>query len=110
MATNYTQQLEKALRAFYAKHDLPLVPNQTNLYFHLGLIAEEAGELAQAINKRKAHKHVSKELADLLYVVVGTALVAEVDLNEAFRAVHEANMAKSFSKWDQANGATTNDK
>lgn len=37
---------------------------------------------------------ISKEMADLLYVVYGTAVALGIDLEEAFRRVHQSNMSK----------------
>jgi predicted HAD superfamily Cof-like phosphohydrolase len=37
---------------------------------------------------------VAKELADLLYVVYGTAVSLGIDAEEAFRRVHDSNMSK----------------
>lgn len=37
---------------------------------------------------------IAKESADLLYVVYGTAVALGIDLEEAFRRVHQSNMSK----------------
>jgi len=37
---------------------------------------------------------IAKELADLVYVAYGTALVYDIDLDEALRAVHDSNLTK----------------
>lgn len=39
-------------------------------------------------------EHVAKELADLVYVAYGAALSLGIDLDEAIRRVHKANMSK----------------
>jgi NTP pyrophosphatase (non-canonical NTP hydrolase) len=59
---------------------------------------EEVGELAQAVNKRKSHKHVETELADVLYVVVGMAISLGINLEKAFDEVHAKNMLKAEAK------------
>lgn len=57
------------------------------------LIEEEFGELREAL----AHGNmadVAKELADLLYVVYGTAVSCGIDMEPVFREVHRSNMSK----------------
>lgn len=57
------------------------------------LIEEEFAELREAL----AQGHVAdiaKELADLLYVVYGTAVSCGIDMEPVFREVHRSNMSK----------------
>jgi predicted HAD superfamily Cof-like phosphohydrolase len=57
------------------------------------LIQEEFDELKQAM----AHQDlpaIAKELADLLYVVYGTAVSYGIDMAPVFREVHRSNMSK----------------
>lgn len=76
----------------------------------LNLIFEEYEEVAEAIlyventrlgmtssTEAEAKAELAKELADLLYVVYGTAEELEIPLEEVFRAVHESNMSKVWS-------------
>jgi NTP pyrophosphatase (non-canonical NTP hydrolase) len=49
--------------------------------------------LSQGYPIANLHK-IAKESADLLYVVYGTAVALGIDLEEAFRRVHESNMSK----------------
>lgn len=59
------------------------------------LIAEEAQEAVEALKAEPLDREaVAKELADLLVVTYGTADVLGIDLDEAFRRVHESNMSK----------------
>lgn len=37
---------------------------------------------------------IAKEMSDVLYVVYGTAVALGIDLEEAFRRVHQSNMSK----------------
>lgn len=57
------------------------------------LIDEEFTELIEAINNHD-RVHIAKELADLAYVVVGTAIALDIPFNEVFGAVHLSNMSK----------------
>lgn len=54
------------------------------------LIREEYKELCDAIGKRE----FAKELADLIYVLVGTATWLDINLEEVFKRVHHSNMGK----------------
>lgn len=71
------------------------------------LIAEEYQEVLDALNhldnthwgltsstEEEAKAELAKELADLLYVVYGTAEELDIPLEEVFKAVHESNMSK----------------
>lgn len=60
----------------------------------LGLMLEEVGEWAQAAASGDVEK-ATKELADLLYVVLGTAVTFALPVDEAFDEVHKSNMTKS---------------
>src|SRR5262249_26226650 len=57
------------------------------------LIQEEFGELKEAMGKRDLAA-IAKELADLLYVVYGTAVSYGIDMGPVFREVHRSNMSK----------------
>jgi predicted HAD superfamily Cof-like phosphohydrolase len=54
---------------------------------------EELTELFDAINYRDPNL-VAHELADLLYVVFGTAVAFGIPIDEVFAAVARANMSK----------------
>ena len=57
------------------------------------LIQEEFEELKEAMDKRDLAA-IAKELADLLYVVYGTAVSYGIDMGPVFREVHRSNMSK----------------
>src|SRR5919112_830841 len=57
------------------------------------LIQEEFDELKEAMRKQDLPA-VAKELADLLYVVYGTAVSYGIDMEPVFREVHRSNMSK----------------
>lgn len=76
----------------------------------MDLIAEEYDEVGEAIihlentflgmtssTFQEDLEWVAKELADLLYVVYGTAEEFGIPLEKVFKAVHESNMSKV---WD----------
>lgn len=73
----------------------------------MSLITEEYQEVTEALefledtycgmtsfNPKDAKEEVAKELADLLYVVYGTAEELGIPLEEVFQAVHQSNMSK----------------
>ncbi|MDF0645525.1 MAG: MazG nucleotide pyrophosphohydrolase domain-containing protein [Nitrospira sp.] len=57
------------------------------------LIQEEFNELREAMDSDDLAA-VAKELADLLYVVYGTAVSYGIDMDPVFREVHRSNMSK----------------
>ncbi|HEU4503222.1 MAG TPA: MazG nucleotide pyrophosphohydrolase domain-containing protein [Nitrospira sp.] len=57
------------------------------------LIQEEFEELKEAMGKEDLVA-IAKELADLLYVVYGTAVSYGIDMEPVFREVHRSNMSK----------------
>lgn len=61
------------------------------------LINEEVDELFEEFYptaKEIDHKKMTKELADVLYVVYGTAIELGLPLKEVFDEVHRSNMTK----------------
>jgi predicted HAD superfamily Cof-like phosphohydrolase len=61
--------------------------------FRNDLVYEEAMEFHDAF-KGPDPAHILKEMADLLYVLYGTAVSYGWDLDEAFKRVHRSNMSK----------------
>jgi predicted HAD superfamily Cof-like phosphohydrolase len=59
----------------------------------LRLIQEEFDELKEAIAAEDLPS-IAKEMADLLYVVYGTAVSYGLDMEPVFREVHRSNMSK----------------
>lgn len=57
------------------------------------LLAEEHAEVQIALH-RGPRVALARELADLVYVAYGTALVHGIDLDAALAEVHRANMTK----------------
>lgn len=73
------------------------------------LIQEELQEYAEAVGQQDIVK-VADAVADLLYVVLGTAIEHGIDIDPIFDAVHAANMRKAggrkneFGKWIKPEG------
>jgi predicted HAD superfamily Cof-like phosphohydrolase len=65
-----------------------------DLAAHRGeLLAEEAEEVAEVAVEGPLDR-LAHELADVVYVAYGTALVHGIDLDEVIAEIHRANMSK----------------
>lgn len=76
-----------------AVSDRPTLPEEATRQLRVRLIQEEFGELQEAMVAQDL-PGVAKELADLLYVVYGTAVAYGVDMDPVFREVHRSNLSK----------------
>lgn len=82
-----------ALAEFHG-HPNSILDDQTNgIALRRTLLVEETRELLEAIDEGD-RAHIAREMADVLYVVSGTALVYGIDLDAAFAEVHRAAMDK----------------
>jgi predicted HAD superfamily Cof-like phosphohydrolase len=57
------------------------------------LLEEEVAEVAAAVRDGRLEE-IAQELADVVYVVYGTALAYGIDLDSVLAEVHRANMSK----------------
>ncbi|MBS0171834.1 MAG: nucleoside triphosphate pyrophosphohydrolase family protein [Nitrospira sp.] len=73
--------------------DRPAIPDEAVRQLRVRLIQEEFDELQEAMSA-KSLPAVAKELADLLYVVYGTAVSYGLDMEPVFREVHRSNLSK----------------
>ncbi len=73
--------------------DAPTVPDEATRTLRVRLIQEEFEELKEAMAKQEL-VGIAKELADLLYVVYGTAVSYGLDMDPVFREVHRSNLSK----------------
>jgi len=71
----------------------PSIPDEATCALRVNLIQEEFDEVREALAQRDVEA-VAKELADLLYVVYGTAVSCGLDMTPVFREVHRSNMSK----------------
>lgn len=83
---------------FHRKFDIPVgdrpsIPDEAIRQLRVRLIQEEFDELQEAMAAKNLPA-VAKELADLLYVVYGTAVSYGVDMDPVFREVHRSNLSK----------------
>lgn len=87
------------MRAFHGKFGAyigskPGFPPADVAELRRDLIVEETEELFRAMERRDL-AGVADALADLLYVVYGTAVSFGIDIRPVFAEVHRANMAKT---------------
>lgn len=92
--TDEQQQVEEFHRTFeILALQTPTVPDEATRLLRERLIEEEFAELREAMAAGDIPS-IAKELADLLYVVYGTAVSCGIDMEDVFREVHRSNMSK----------------
>jgi NTP pyrophosphatase (non-canonical NTP hydrolase) len=72
-----------AVQAFHDKHDFRNSGGE-ELTYRVALMAEELGEISSCVTKGKDRAMLAEEVADLLILVMGTAIAADFDLGDAF--------------------------
>lgn len=76
-------QMMAAVQSFHDKHDFRNTGGE-DLKYRIALMAEELGEISSCVTKGKGKHLLSEEVADLLILIMGTAIAADFDLNQAF--------------------------
>lgn len=79
---SYKDMLD-TVQAFHDKHDFKNKGGE-ELTYRMTLMAEELGEMAACISKGKPKEELAEETADLFILLIGTAIAADFDLNNAF--------------------------
>lgn len=79
---SYADMLAR-VRGFHTKHQLRENGGE-ELHYRIALMAEELGEIAACVTKGQTQTALAEELADLLILLLGTAIATEIDLNAAF--------------------------
>jgi NTP pyrophosphatase (non-canonical NTP hydrolase) len=77
------QSMLDAVQAFHDKHDFRNTGGE-ELAYRVALMTEELGEISACVTKGKKKDKLAEEVADLLILVIGTAISADFDLREAF--------------------------
>ncbi len=72
-----------AVQTFHDKHDFKNTGGE-ELTYRIALMAEELGEIAEAVTKGKDKETLAEEVADLFILLIGTAIAADFDLKQAF--------------------------
>lgn len=76
------------VEAFHEKHGFREKGGE-ELSYRVALMAEELGEISACVTKGKGREALAEECADLMILVIGTAIAADFDLEEAFWAKME---------------------
>lgn len=72
---------------------VPAFPDGAERALRMRLLEEEFKEYEQGEYNNDL-ENIAKELADIIYIVCGTAVSYGIPLDKVFAAVHESNMAK----------------
>ncbi len=72
-----------AVQSFHDKHRFREMGGEEMTY-RVALMAEELGEISACVTKGKPKEVLAEEVADLLILVIGTAIAQGFDLNTAF--------------------------
>lgn len=83
MSADSYQAMLAAVQAFHDKHALRETGGE-ELNHRVALMVEELGEIASCITKGKAKTALAEECADLFILLIGTAIAANFDLEQAF--------------------------
>ena len=91
-------EAQKMVRKFHKEFDIhvaerPGLPGPKTMALRERLIQEEFDELKEVMQAGNL-PGIAKELADLLYVVYGTAVSYGIDMAPVFREVQRSNMSK----------------
>ena len=71
------------VQAFHDKHRFKEGGGE-DLPYRVALMVEELGEISASVTKGEDKEKLSEECADLLILLLGTAISAQFDLNSAF--------------------------
>jgi NTP pyrophosphatase (non-canonical NTP hydrolase) len=85
MSRDSYQAMLDAVQAFHDKHDFKRTGGE-ELTYRVALMAEELGEISSCVTKGKDTAELAEEVADLFILLIGTAIAADFDLNDAFWA------------------------
>ncbi|MFV2061297.1 MAG: MazG nucleotide pyrophosphohydrolase domain-containing protein [Gammaproteobacteria bacterium] len=84
-------EMMKTVQQFHDKHDFKNTGGE-ELTYRIALMAEELGEISSAVTKGKDKSELAEECADLFILLLGTAIAADFDINQAFWAKMEKIM------------------
>lgn len=77
------QAMMDIVQSFHDKHQFDQNGGEDMIY-RLALMTEELGEISEAVTKGKGKSALAEECADLLILLLGNAISADFDLNQAF--------------------------
>lgn len=94
MSTSSQDRVREFHKAFGLRVSALPDPCGANIGLRRALIREEYDEVMAELQYARNLHDAAKELADLLYVVYGTAIEMGADLDAVLAVVHESNMSK----------------
>lgn len=77
------KEMLAAVQAFHDKHRFRETGGE-EMSYRVALMAEKLGEISSCVTKGKSKTALAEEVADLLILIMGTAIAQEFDLNQAF--------------------------
>ena len=80
---NSFDDMLKAVQTFHDKHRFRETGGE-DMTYRIALMSEELGEISSCVTKGKSKEHLAEEVADLYILILGTAISADFDLNQAF--------------------------
>ena len=83
MSNDQYSAMLTAVQRFHDKHRFRETGGE-DLPYRVALMVEELGEISACITKGKSEEALAEECADLLILLIGTAISANLDLSEAF--------------------------
>ena len=89
---SFTEMLA-AVQAFHDKHDFKGTGGE-DLAYRVALMTEELGEISACVTKGKSREQLAEECADLFILLMGNAISADFDLNQAFWKKMETIMSR----------------
>lgn len=81
----------------------PMIPDKDTRYLRVSLIQEELDELDLALSTHDLVE-AADAIADLLYVVLGTAVACGIKIQPIWDEVHRSNMTKFIDGHKNADG------
>ena len=72
-----------AVQRFHDKHQLRALGGE-DMPYRVALMAEELGEISACVTKGKSEDELAEECADLMILLIGTAIAGGFALDEAF--------------------------
>ena len=79
---SYREMLAE-VQAFHTRHRFKERGGE-DMTYRIALMAEELGEISACVTKGASKHLLTEEIADLLILVMGTAIAQDIDLNLAF--------------------------
>jgi NTP pyrophosphatase (non-canonical NTP hydrolase) len=77
------QAMLAAVQAFHDKHRFRETGGE-DMTYRVALMSEELGEIAECVTKGRPKEQLAEEVADLLILLIGTAIAQDFDLSRAF--------------------------